>query len=460
MYQAQPPLEFIPPAFSPLFLRAVYTFLPLWMRCHTPITDVEAENVEILANLYQEFQEGKNRFLIAFRHPNTNDPFSLGYLFSKITPKVARQKGIPLKNPVHVHFIYDRGIPLWAGEYVGWVASRLGATPIQRGKADWTGLRSARDLFANGPFPMAAAPEGATNGLNEIINPLEPGIAQMGFWCVEDLHKAGRNEQVLIVPVGIKYNYVDAPWNAIANLLTELEAKSGLPHVSKPASVKLAENGGEAINLLYPRLIRLGERLLSLMEDFYTRFYRQKIPNTSHLSDNEAIAARLQGLMNAALQVAEEYFGLQAKGNFTDRCRRVEQAGWNYIFREDFKDVKSLSALERGLGDRIAEEANIRMWHMRLVESFVAVTGSYVWEKPTAERFAETTLIVWEMVMRITGGNTTQRPILGKQRVKITIGTPLSVSERYSVYKGNRLGARQAVADLTKDLQTSFEKLI
>ncbi|WP_071599813.1 hypothetical protein [Mastigocladopsis repens] len=44
------------------------------------------------------------------------------------------------------------------------------------------------------------------------------------------------------------------------------------------------------------------------------------------------------------------------------------------------------------LGDRIAEEANLRMWHMRLVESFVAVTGNYVHEKPTAERFAETTL--------------------------------------------------------------------
>ncbi|MHC5731102.1 MAG: 1-acyl-sn-glycerol-3-phosphate acyltransferase, partial [Nostoc sp.] len=126
-----------------------------------------------------------------------------------------------------------------AGSYVGWIASNLGATPIQRGKADWTGLRSARNLFANGKFPMAAAPEGGTNGLSENISTLEPGIAQLGFWCAEDLQKAGRDQQVLIVPVGIKYSYVDAPWDAIANLLSELEAASGLPvNLSEFASVE------------------------------------------------------------------------------------------------------------------------------------------------------------------------------------------------------------------------------
>ena len=84
------------------------------------------------------------------------------------------------------------------------------------------------------------------------------------------------------------------------------------------------------------------------------------------------------------------------EGNWNDRCRRVEQAGWNYIFREDFKDIKALSPIEKALGDRVAEEANFRMWHMRLVESFVAVSGNYIREKPTVERFAETTLILWE----------------------------------------------------------------
>lgn len=485
IYHAQPPLEFIPPALNPLFLRASQLLLPIWISRKTAISQIEADNVEVLVDLYRQFQEGKIRFLIAFRHPSVEDPLCLGYLLSHILPKVARQKGVSLQHPIHAHFIYDRGIPLWAGSYVGWIASHLGGTPIQRGKADWTGLRSARDLFANGRFPIAAAPEGATNGLGEIVNPLEPGIAQLGFWCAEDLYKAGRDEQVFIVPVGIQYNYVEDPWGAIANLLSELEAVSGLPvYAETDSSDVLPDGRGEPVvdgrgslvadgrgspaptASLYLRLLRLGEHLLSLMERFYTRFYHQKLPQAEIAEGqendvNEILATRLQVLLNIVLQVAEQYFDLQPKGNFNDRCRRVEQAGWNYIFREDFKDIKALSALERALGDRIAEEASLRMWHMRLVESLVAVTGKYVQENPTAERFAQTTLCVWDLVNKIKGSNpVSHRPTLGKQRVKMTVGKPMSISDRYSVYQASRQGGRQAVADFTKDLQEAMAGLI
>ncbi|TVP62319.1 MAG: 1-acyl-sn-glycerol-3-phosphate acyltransferase [Nodularia sp. (in: Bacteria)] len=459
IYQAQAPLEFIPPAFNPLVLKGFHLLLPSWINWQTAITQIEADNVEVLVDLYRQFQEGKVRFLLAFRHPKTDDPFCLGYLFSQLVPKVARKQNTALHLPIHAHFIYDRGIPLWAGSYVGWIASRLGGTSIQRGKADWTGLRSARDLFANGQFPMAAAPEGATNGLSEIISPLEPGIAQLGFWCAEDLQKQERSEQVLIVPVGIKYDYVTAPWSAIADLLTDLEASSGLMvHSGQQNEVSCLES-------LYPRLLTLAEHLLSLMEQFYTRFYHQNLPDAKTIaaetSDrNAALVMRLQALLNTALRISEEYFNLQPKGELSDRCRRVEQAGWNYIFREEFKDIKALSPVEKALGDRVAEEANSRMWHMRLVESFVAVSGSYIREKPTAERFAETTLILAKMVARIKGDKVSQLPQLGKQRVKITIGEPISVSERYPGYKENRLEARKAVADLTNDLQQELENLI
>ncbi|HAG83284.1 MAG TPA: glycerol acyltransferase [Cyanobacteria bacterium UBA12227] len=487
MKQAQPPLEFIPPALNPLVLQIVQQVLPLKLRFSTPIAQIEADNVESLVDLYRQFQEHKIRFLMAFRHPNVDDPLCMAYLLSRLVPKVAQQQGISLQHPIHAHFIYDRGIPLWAGEQMGWLYSRLGGTPIHRGKSDWRGLRSARDLFVNGQLPMAAAPEGATNGHNEIISPLEPGIAQLGFWCAEDLLKAGRSEQVLIVPVGIKYYYVESPWNSLEKLLSELETDSGLsveqehsefPHEeselddsTQTHSINHSQDSTlKSQKLLYRRLYRLSEHLLGLMEEFYTRFYHQTLPTViegqvsvksgSGVSANEVLTARLQALLNVALQVAEEYFDLPAKGSLIDRCRRLEQAGWDSIYREDFKSLKTVSAVERGLGDRIAEEANLRMWHMRLVETFVAVTGRYVIEKPTVERFAETTLLLWDMVTRIKGDNPFNRPQLGKKRVKMTIGQPLSVSERYSVYQTNRQGARQAVADLTQDLQQTMESLI
>jgi hypothetical protein len=472
MSQVQPPLEFIPPAFNPLVLRTTQQVLPFWLRWQTAISQIEADNVDSLVDLYRQFQDGKIRFLIAFRHPKVEDPFCMTYLLWKLVPRVARQMGVSLQRPVHAHFIYDRGIPLWAGSQVGWLYSHLGGTPILRGKADWKGLRSARDLFTNGQFPIAAAPEGAVNGHNEIVSPLEPGIAQLGFWCAEDLLKAGRSEQVLIVPVGIQYHYIESPWHSIEKLLSELETASGLPQ--EKLKVESSQDKLQFANLppleasLYQRLYRLSEHLLSLMEEFYTRFYHQTLPiksrNTqqqeSATSANEVLTVRLQALLDIALKIAEEYFGLQPKGSAIDRCRRLEQAGWNYIYREDLKKLKELSSVERGLADRIAEEANLRMWHMRLVETFVAVTGHYVIEKPTVERFAETTLLLWDMVTRIKGNSPFGRPSLGEQRVQMTVGKPLSVSERFPTYQANRQGARQAVTHLTQDLQHAMEGLI
>jgi hypothetical protein len=399
----------------------------------------------------------------------------LGQLVWKLVPQAARAKGIPLQFPVHSHFIYDRGIPLWAGSGVGWLYSRLGGTPIVRGKIDRAGLRSARNLFANSQFPIAAAPEGATNGHNEIVSPLEPGIAQMGFWCVEDLLKAGRiDEKVLIVPIGIQYRYVNPPWEPLEKLLTQLEIDCGLPPLERTNLANLeAENSAtedQNHKFQYLRLIRLGSNLLTVMSEFYSRFYHKKIQpeisiltslslseKTANNSGNEVMIARLKALLDVALQVAEEYFNLKPKGSLIDRCRRLEQAGWDYIYREDIKDIAALCALERGLADRLAEEASLRMWHMRLVESFVSVTGRYVAEQLTAERLAETTLLLWDVLARIKGGNPFGRPKLGKQQVQMTVGEPISVSDRWDRYQTSR---RLAVAELTQDLQSALEAMI
>ncbi|ACK64134.1 phospholipid/glycerol acyltransferase [Rippkaea orientalis PCC 8801] len=445
---AQPPLEFIPPALNPWILRGCQQILPFWLQWQTNITEIQAKNVEILADLYQQFQQKKVRILLAFRHPSVNDPYCMGYLIWKLLPQVAKQKNIPLNGLIHAHFMYDRGIPLWAGSTVGWLYAKLGGTPIQRGKLDIAGLRSARDLLVNSQFPLAAAPEGATNGHNEIVSPLEPGIAQLGFWCVEDLQKANRNETVFIVPIGIQYHYVTPPWEEISKLLTQLEIDTGV--------ITEKDNNQQLITdekVLYQRLYQLGEKLLGLMEDFYQKFYHKPLPDDS----NKDLSERLPNLMNVALEVAESYFNLQPKGNFINRCRRLEQAGWDCIYREDFKEGNQVSLVEKTLGDRIAEEATLRMWHMRIVESFVAVTGYYVKEKPSAERFAETTLLLWDLVARIQGNNPFFRPQIGKQTVTMTIGNPLSVSDRLTDYKASR---RQAVANLTQELQTVLEEMI
>ena len=94
---------------------------------------------------------------------------------------------------------------------------------------------------------------------------------------------------------------------------------------------------------------------------------------------------------------------------------------------------------------------------MRIVEQFSAVTGKYIRENPSAERFAETVVLIARLINMIKGENENDIPILGKKLVSITVGEPLSVSDKWDEYKKSR---RQAVESLTQDLQISLQSLI
>ena len=454
MTQVQPSLEFIPPDYNPLVWQGVKRILPFWLRYDRNIVDVKIKNPAELIELYDRFQQGQTRFMLAFRHPAVNDPPCIAQLLWNQLPRLAKKQGIDLRSPVHAHFIYDRGIPLWAGDKVGWIISKLGCTSIRRGALDRAGLRSARNLFVNGRFPMAAAPEGATNGHNEIVSPIEPGIAQFGFWCQEDLIKANREEAVAIAPLGIRYFYKEAPWLYLEKILSELEVDSGFKDI--PADTMGLVNGITPTQSqesdLYERLYTLAEYLLSLMEEFYDKYYHQKI-----ITEGKDLSSRLPALLDAALKIAEQSFGIKSNGNISDRCRRVEQAAWNRIYRDDLDELTELAPAVRGLADIVASEAELRIWHMRLVENFVSVTGKYVAENYTVERLADTVLLLWKMVAKLKGESNVKPPYLGKKWAQLTAMPSLYIADYWEQYQLKR---RQGVSRVTQDLQQALERSI
>ena len=94
---------------------------------------------------------------------------------------------------------------------------------------------------------------------------------------------------------------------------------------------------------------------------------------------------------------------------------------------------------------------------MRLVENFVSVTGQYVAEKPTVERFADTILLLWKTVAQLKKKTEIKAPFLGKKWVRITVAKPLIIDDYWERYQSNR---RQAVAKLTRNLQVALESTI
>ena len=461
----QPPLNFVPPAYNPWVMRVVIWLLPVFLRVRlrpwlpAGISRIEVEGIDPLVDLYQQFEAGKARFLMAPRHIEVDDPLSGVYLCSKAVAKAAKKRGISLKQPVHIHFIYERGMTIWAGKVVGWLLSRIGGTPVRRGrKPDWVGLKAARKLMTEGEMPLVIAPEGATNGHSERIGPLEPGVAQLGFWCAEDLQKADRSETVFIIPVGLQYHYEQSNWPNLSALLDRLEKQSGLPPANNNAPIE------KDCDL---RIFRLGEHLIKTMENFYSRCYHQKFePDTTEAqkseeqSETREYTKRLHILLDKALSVSEQFFNLKSRGTLVDRCRQIEEASWNYVYREDLPELEQLSPLERGLADWAAQEASLRELHMRIVESFVAVDEQYLKEKPSFERCAELTLLMSDMLARLDGDKLPGRPRLGLRWVQMTVQPPIEVTARLADYQTNRRAGRQAVGALTEDIRQSLEETI
>jgi len=468
-------LEFIPPQLDGRVLAGARRLLPLWLH-RAGLRGVRVEGMERLQAAMEAFQGGRSRLLLAFRHPSLDDPAVMAHLLwidlaRAGRPGNAGDRRRRFRLRPHAQFLYDRGIPLWAGGTVGWLLSRLGGCSIQRSKLDLPALRTARALLLEGPYPFAVAPEGSTNGHNEVISPLEPGVAQLALWTADDLEKAGRSEATTLLPIGLRYSFTGPVWPAIERLLRELEMEVGLP----PAPDRSLEP-----QRLYGRLYSRAEVILTRMERFDRDAYHQplpKVPDTRPSSDNanqepgghapqpsEAPAsnnsdfgARLSRLMEAALQVAERALAVEGRGDVNERCRRLEQAGWDRLYPANGTAASPASALERGLASRLAEQTAQQLWHMRLVESFVAVSGSYVKDDPSQERFADTLLILWDTLCRIRGGNPERRPRLGNRRAQIRIGEPIAVAPRLAAYRADR---RSAVAALTADLQREMEGLI
>lgn len=437
----------LPPAYDPKVVRFMQTLSPYWLNWQSRISHVQEHDLERMVQTQHQADQGQVRCLYAFRHPTSDDHFSLLHLFGKSLPRMARRMGVALKSPAHSFFVYDRGIPLWAGEVVSWLFPRLGGIPVYRGKADRQGMKSMREHLVNGSLPLSIAPEGGTNGQSEAVANLEPGVVQLGFWTAEDLQKAGRTEPVIILPIGIQYEYTTQSWGHIDRLLLSIEQDCG---IYKPAP---------APSDRYQRLYDLGIFLVDWVAKHYQKFYPHYAPQPTQSIDPQAdLVQRLQAVLEMILAKAEAHFQITGKGTYVDRCRRLEQATWDQVFRTE--DITKISALEKGFGDQLAREASASLWHMRIAESILPVTGNYVREHPSPSRFAEMLLLIWRAMGRVKCLPYGETPYLGNRKLILSAGNPISISEHLDTYQSSRANAKNMVQKLTDDLQTAFRSMI
>ena len=192
------------------------------------------------------------------------------------------------------------------------------------------------------------------------------------------------------------------------------------------------------------RLIQIGMNLLKALE----QLERLK-PDPAQTFSERIDAYRRHGLAKA-----ETHFGLRAVGNLQERCRRIEQAAWDRIYREG---VDQLPPLERSLADWEAREADLQLTRMRLVEHFTSVSGHYISDRPDFDRFAEMLLLVEEAIGWIEDKPWKGQPSLGPQRVEVQLGRALPVRPRLNQYRSNR---REAMQVFMQDLEQALVALM
>ena len=426
---ARPALRRLPTRASRTVQAVLGRLLP-WVFVSQRLQLDHGEADEGLALEFAAQQQGERTLLLAFRHPSPRDPLVLADLFWTRVPKAARRLGLALPRPIELRFLYDRGIPLWAGPLIGWLLQRCGGIAIHRGRLDRPALNQARDALAQGRHALVVAPEGATNNLSGEMAPLEPGVAQLAFWAAEALDAADDPRPLHVIPVGIRYRWRRPDWTALEARLTALEQHLG---------VTPEDQGGRR-----ERLLHIGTELIEALE----QLERLKP------EPDQPLAERIEVYRLHGLRKAENHFALRASGTLQERCRRIEQAAWDRIYRDN---LDQLPPLERSLADWEAREADQQLTRMRLVEHFTSVSGHYLSDQPDFDRFAEMVLLVEEAIGWIEASPWNGRPSLGPQRVELSLGGALPVQPRLADYRSNR---RRAVQTLTNDLEQALTQLM
>jgi hypothetical protein len=63
-------------------------------------------------------------------------------------------------------------------------------------------------------------------------------------------------------------------------------------------------------------------------------------------------------------------------------------------------------------------------------------------------------------VARLRGDNPPCRPRLGDRQATLTVGEPIAVGDRWPQHQSSPRAARQAVTELTEELQHALEQMI
>jgi len=385
-------------------------------------------------NLFEAFKRalaGKSRCIIAFRHPNGGEPQLLEWFFLfKLRGKAAR-KGIKFARWPHAIFVYGYEVVRWGGWAARFVMPNLGALPIHHAKMDSKGMDRIYRAIAEGPYPVALAPEGQVSYTTDAVPRLEPGVIRIGFSMAERLAGKGADYPVEILPVSVYFRFGVWGKATMEMLLKKVEKCTGF---SKAGRKKLP---------FVERVRQVRERILILNEARY------QLKSDETLSFEE----RLEKVIMAALEAAERMMGVKSEGEFHPRIYRVRQFCWDRIILPNYEDFDGVSQVERSIMDLKAGEAWYIGRHQELIDFCWYFRVPLPTEETAFHNKIEYVQNLWDFANRTMGGAYPDRVSIFPRKVIIQASPPINLSERLPAYKADK---KATIAEAMSDLEKAY----
>jgi 1-acyl-sn-glycerol-3-phosphate acyltransferase len=390
---------FVPPRHNPALYWLANTFLPRLAPLFGNVYDVRV-SAESLARLEAL---RPHRAMLCPNHPTETDPIVLFWV-----SRIYRQRFNYLATRETLEGLRGR------------LLNQVGVYSVIRGFPDRESLRMTRRLLAEENRKVVIFPEGQIYERNDMLLAFHTGVAQLGFWALDDLHKSGGEPMLPIVPVALRYRCRSAPDRAIERGLADMERTLGLrgdPHLTA-----------------YARLSRAGCAVLARIE-------REE---GLQPDENQDIDARIKSARRRALERVSQAIGAGFEPDQppADQLHSLfnRLKSWVGVLEEDHTGYD-----ERRYRHRAEVAAPLFRELLRL-QNFIAMTGDYVTAEPTAERFLE---VLGCLQTEVFGRVRHRAPL----EADVRIAAPICLEEQYQDYRRNK---REAIAGVTRELQDAI----
>lgn len=361
--------EFVPPYEGNFWPNVVKHFVPGYLRRRYGVTNVEFRHVE---QLHKQIERGGG-VMLAPNHSSMADPLVLAML--------AKHVGNNFFIMASSHLFYQ-------SRFMSWVIRHAGAFSVYREGVDRDAVNAAIDILTHAKRPLVIFPEGCLSHTNDRLGALMAGVPLMARAAAKRraMDGSAAADDIVVLPVAVKYLFKGTLTNAIEPLLDEIEARlSWRPRCDQP---------------LIERIYHLGHSLLTLKE---LEFFGDTQSGT--------IEERLHRLIDHLLVPAEKrYLDEQQTGTVIARVKELRKA----VLPEMIDG--QLDADEWDLRTRELED-------MYLAQQLSQYPSNYVGRLPTVDRLVET---VGKFELHLTGEERPRPPTTAV----VQIGEPIPVESK------------------------------